>query len=110
LIIGHMGEMLPMMMVRSERAFKPGNGGANQRTLTDTFHAQVHITTSGFFTQPPLQMALETFGIDNILFSIDYPFSTNEMGVEFLKAIELSEEQVAKIAHGNADRLLGLEG
>ena len=109
LIIGHMGEMLPMMMVRSERAFKPGNGGANQRTLTDTFHQQVHITTSGFFTQPPLQIALDTFGIDNIMFSVDYPFSTNEMGIEFLNAIELPDEQVAKIAHGNADKLLNLK-
>jgi uncharacterized protein len=108
LIIGHMGEMLPMMMVRSERALKPGNGGANQRTLTDTFHQQVHITTSGFFTQPPLKIALDTFGIDNILFSIDYPFSTNEMGIEFLNAIELPDGQSAKIAHGNADRLLNL--
>ncbi|MDR3680725.1 MAG: amidohydrolase family protein [Flavipsychrobacter sp.] len=109
LIIGHMGEMLPMMMARSEKAFKPGNGGANQRTLTDTFHEQVHITTSGFFTQPPLRIALDTFGIDNIMFSVDYPFSTNEMGVEFLNTIELSDEQVAKIAHGNADKLLKLK-
>lgn len=109
LIIGHMGEMLPMMMARSERAFKPGNGGANQRTLTDTFHQQVHITTSGFFTQPPLKIALDTFGIDNIMFSVDYPFSTNEMGVEFLNAIELPGEQLAKLAHGNADKLLKLD-
>ena len=108
LVIGHMGEMLPMMMARSERAFKPGNGGANQRTLTDTFHQQLHITTSGFFTQPPLKIALDTFGIDNIMFSVDYPFSTNEMGIEFLNAIELPDEQVAKIAHGNADKLLNL--
>jgi predicted TIM-barrel fold metal-dependent hydrolase len=108
IIIGHMGEMLPMMMARSERAFKPGNGGANQRSLTDTFHNQVHITTSGFFTQPPLKIALDTFGIDNIMFSIDYPFSTNEMGIEFLNAIELPDVQVKKIAHGNADKLLNL--
>ena len=109
LIIGHMGEMLPMMMARSERAFKPGNGGANQRTLTDTFHQQLYITTSGFFTQPPLKIALDTFGVDNILFSIDYPFSTNEMGIEFLNAIDLPDEQMAKIAHGNADKLLNLK-
>jgi predicted TIM-barrel fold metal-dependent hydrolase len=109
LIIGHMGEMLPMMMARSERAFKPGNGGANRRGLTDTFHQQVHITTSGLFTQPPLRIALDTFGIDNIMFSIDYPFSTNEMGIEFLNAIELPDEQIEKIAHGNVDKLLRLK-
>jgi predicted TIM-barrel fold metal-dependent hydrolase len=108
LIIGHMGEMLPIMMARSERALKPGNGGANQRTLTETFHQQLHITTSGFFTQPPLKIALETFGIDNIMFSIDYPFSTNQMGIDFLNAIDLPAEQIEKLAHGNADRLLKL--
>jgi predicted TIM-barrel fold metal-dependent hydrolase len=108
LIIGHLGEMLPMMMARSEKAFKPGNGGANQRPLTETFHQQVHLTTSGFFTQPPLQLALDTFGVDNLMFSVDYPFSTNEMGAEFLHAINLPDEQVAKIAHGNADKLLRL--
>jgi predicted TIM-barrel fold metal-dependent hydrolase len=108
LIIGHMGEMLPMMMARSERAFKPGNGGANQRTLSETFHQQVHITTSGFFTQPPLKIAMDTFGVDNLMFSVDYPFSTNEMGIEFLDVIDLPEAQLAKIAHGNADKLLKL--
>ncbi len=109
LIIGHMGEMLPMMMARSERAFKPGSGGANQRSLIDTFRQQVHITTSGFFTQPPLQIALDTFGIDNIMFSVDYPFSTNQMGIDFLNATQLPEDQLAKIVHENADKLLNLK-
>jgi predicted TIM-barrel fold metal-dependent hydrolase len=108
IIIGHMGEMLPMMWVRSERAFTPGAGGDNQRTLSDTFREQLYITTSGFFTQPPLQLALDTFGIDNIMLSVDYPFSTNQKGIDFLNGISLPEEQLAKIAHGNADRLLGL--
>jgi predicted TIM-barrel fold metal-dependent hydrolase len=64
--------------------------------------------TSGFFTQPPLQLALDTIGIDNIIFSVDYPFSTNQMGADFLNALPLPADQVAKIAHGNADKLLKL--
>ncbi|MGZ3762153.1 MAG: amidohydrolase family protein [Mucilaginibacter sp.] len=108
IIIGHMGEMLPMMWVRSERAFKPGAGGDNQRTLSDTFRQQLYITTSGFFTQPPLRLALDTIGIDNLIFSVDYPFSSNEMGIDFLQQIQLPAEQITKIAHGNADKLLGL--
>jgi len=108
LIIGHMGEMLPMMMARCDNAFKPGQAGINERTLTDTFREQVYITTSGLFTQPPLKIAVDTFGIDNVLFSVDYPFSTNAMGREFLDAIELPQDEVEKIAHGNADRILKL--
>lgn len=108
IIIGHMGEMLPMMWARSNRVFQPGNGGKNKRTLADTFREQLYITTSGFFTQPPLQLAIDTVGIDNILFSVDYPFSSNQMGIDFLNNIPLSVDQVAKIAHRNADKLLRL--
>jgi predicted TIM-barrel fold metal-dependent hydrolase len=108
IIIGHMGEMLPMMMVRSDRAFTPGNGGANQRSLIETFRKQVFITTSGLFTQPPLRIAIDTFGVDNILFSVDYPFSSNEMGLDFLRTIQLPAAQIEQIAHGNADKLLHL--
>lgn len=110
IIIGHMGEMLPMMWARSNSVFQRGNAGKNQRTLQDTFREQLYITTSGFFTQPPLQLALDTIGIDNILFSVDYPFSTNQMGIDFLNNIPLPANQIAKIAHENADRLLGLKG
>lgn len=108
IIIGHMGEMLPMMWVRSNRSFMPGNGGDNQRSLIDTFREQLYITTSGLFTQPPLQVAIDTIGVDNIMLSVDYPFSTNQMGIDFLKEIKLPEDQIEKIAHGNADKLLKL--
>jgi predicted TIM-barrel fold metal-dependent hydrolase len=103
-----MGEMLPMMWARSNKVFQPGNGGENKRTLSDTFRHQLYITTSGFFTQPPLQTALDTIGIDNIIFSVDYPFSSNRMGIDFLNETSLPPEQLAKLAHGNADRLLNL--
>lgn len=108
LIIGHMGEMLPMMMVRSDKMFGVDRGGANQRSIIQTLHDQVYITTSGLFTLPPLQVAIDTFGIDKILFSIDYPFSTNEAGRDYLESMQLSDTDLEKIAHGNADKLLKL--
>jgi len=108
LIIGHMGEMLPMMMVRCDNQFRPEKTGINQRSVIDTLHEQVFITTSGIFTDPPLMTAIDTFGIDNIMFSVDYPFSTNEEGRKFLDNIPLPADQVEKIAHINADKLLKL--
>ena len=103
-----MGEMLPMMMVRCDSQFIPGMIGINQRTVIETLHDQVFITTSGIFTNPPLIAALDTFGIDNILFSVDYPFSSNEQGKDFLNGMPLRSDQIEKIAHGNADKLLKL--
>ena len=108
IIIGHMGEMLPMMMARCDNMFGPGRSGINKRSISQTLKDQVYITTSGIFTLPPLMTAIETFGIDNIMFSVDYPFSTNEQGVEFLNSLKLPAEQVEKIAHTNADRILKL--
>jgi predicted TIM-barrel fold metal-dependent hydrolase len=102
LIIGHMGEMLPMMMSRCDLIFKPGEAGINQRTISQTLKDQVYITTSGIFTAPPFQLALETFGIDRILFSVDYPFATNEQGKQFLAAIQLSDADLEKLCYQNA--------
>ncbi|HEX8426802.1 amidohydrolase family protein [Hymenobacter sp.] len=107
LIIGHMGETLPMLMARCDSIFQPKMTGLS-RTISETLQQQVYITTSGIFTQPPLQAAIATFGIDRVLFSVDYPFSTNDQGRAFLDAMALAPADVAKIAHGNADRLLKL--
>ena len=68
----------------------------------------MHVTTSGQFTYPPLMALLQTFGIDRVLFSIDYPFSPNDRGRAFLDGLPMAPADVEKIAHGNADRLLKL--
>jgi hypothetical protein len=68
----------------------------------------VSVTTSGLFTLPPFEVALAVFGIDRILFSVDYPYSNNLQGREFLAAVALAPADLEKLAHGNADRLLKL--
>ena len=62
----------------------------------------------GFFTMVPFMAALMTFGADHILFSVDYPFASNARTRAFLDALPVSPADRAKIAHGNADRLLRL--
>ena len=107
LIIGHMGEGLPAMLARCDQvseAYVQHLSRPISRTILD----QVWITTSGMFSQPPLLTALLTFGIDRILFSVDYPYASNEKGRAFLEALTLAPADVAKLAHGNADRLLKL--
>lgn len=108
IIIGHMGEMIPMMMSRLDEKFPVTSSSPHQRSVSQTLRDQVHITTSGIFSLPPLMTALGTFGVDNVMFSVDYPFSTNEAGKQLLDSIPLSPAEVAKIAGGNAEKLLGL--
>jgi uncharacterized protein len=67
-----------------------------------------YITTSGFFTDPPLLLSLQTVGADRIIFSVDYPYSTNEQGRVFLESASISPADKEKISHLNAERLLKL--
>jgi predicted TIM-barrel fold metal-dependent hydrolase len=69
---------------------------------------QVWVSTSGFSSTAAFLAAFMTFGADRILFSVDYPFGNNLAAVAFLKNLPVSPEDRQKIAHQNADALLGL--
>ena len=108
LIIGHMGEMLPVMLARDDDVFKLDIEHLS-RSISQTILDQVWITTSGIFTEPPLLAALLTFGIDRIMFSVDYPYVSNALGRAFFDRIVLFPGDMAKLTHGNADSLLKLK-
>jgi predicted TIM-barrel fold metal-dependent hydrolase len=42
-----------------------------------------------------------------MMYSVDYPFSANTRGRDFLAELDLSAGDMAKLTHGNAQRLLG---
>jgi predicted TIM-barrel fold metal-dependent hydrolase len=108
IIIGHMGEMLPVMLDRLDKVSALDTGHL-QRPISRAILDQVWITTSGIFTEPPLLAAQMTFGMDRILFSVDYPFAPNMAGRRFLNSISLAPADMAKLCHGNADALLKLK-
>ncbi len=108
LIIGHMGEGLPFAMVRSSGML---SGPAKlKQTVAEYFKTNIHLTTSGYFTLPPLQCALDVVGIERMMFSVDYPFSANTKGREFLEEVAgmMSVEDLEKLVGGNAEKVLGL--
>lgn len=107
LVVGHLGEALPFMLDRTTTRL-PRTISGLQRSVAEYFQENIHLTTSGFFFIPPLLNTLLAVGADRIMFSIDYPFSTNEEGRAFLEALPVSPADRAKIAHGNAKRLLRL--
>jgi len=47
-------------------------------------------------------------GVDNVLFSVDWPYESNVAAVEFLKRQPLGPHEMEKVAHGNAERILRL--
>jgi len=108
LIIGHMGEMLPMMLQRIDEVSAVDTDHLS-RPVSRAILDQVWLTTSGIFSEPPLLAALLTFGIDRIMFSVDYPYSPNSKGRDFLGRLSLAPADMAKFTHRNADALLKLK-
>jgi predicted TIM-barrel fold metal-dependent hydrolase len=103
-ILGHLGEGLPFLLWRINNGLaRPGQKPVQFR---DIFSTHFSITTSGFFADPALLLCVQEMGIDRILFAVDYPFEANAPGPEWLARVPLCDEDKAKIASGNARRLL----
>ena len=60
-------------------------------------------------TATPFLATLLTFGIDRIMFSVDYPYAPNAAGRKFLDRLSLAPADMVKLTHGNADALLKLK-
>ena len=109
IVIGHMGEMLPFQLDRilgaEKRIF-----AANKRGLREVWDENLWITTSGMVGLGPFSCLLRTTKIERILYSVDYPFSSNEQGMQFLEEVKKSEmvteQQLAMIGYKNAEVLL----
>lgn len=110
-VIGHMGEMLPFQLDRCASASERWE--KKQRGLRQVWRENIWVTTSGMFSLTPLKCLLETIPIDHVLYSVDYPFSSNEKGFSFLEEIEKSKlitaEDMELFAYKNAENLLGVK-
>ncbi|KAJ8608144.1 hypothetical protein MRB53_039823 [Persea americana] len=72
-----MGETLPYMIERIQAV--TGRWG-KKRTLEDVWNSNLWITTSGMFSLNSMRCLIGACAKDRVLFSVDYPFSTNETG------------------------------
>jgi predicted TIM-barrel fold metal-dependent hydrolase len=108
-ILGHLGEGLPFMLHRIQdqtqlAALRRGLKRTPAQYLTEN----LTVTCSGNFFAPAFLCAVGALGIDNVLFSVDWPYESNSAAVEFLKRQPLGPHDLAKVAHLNAERVLRL--
>ena len=108
IVVGHMGEGLPfwywrvgedLARIAKDRLYKP---------VQQYFHDNLWITTSAFFRDELLALALATLGEDRIMFSVDYPMASARVAADWLRAVDLPTATKEEIAHGNAERLIGI--
>jgi hypothetical protein len=107
LIVGHMGETLPSMLQRMDRSLDQRITKL-ERPVSAYLRENLHYTFSGFnFTPVFLNLLLEV-GVDRIMFSADYPYSSMQKARSFLDNLPVSAGDRERIAHENATRLLKL--
>ena len=106
IILGHLGEGLPFYLWRVNQAL--ARNRFVKKSFREYFTEHFWITTSGFFSNPALQCCIAEMGLDRIMFSIDYPFVDNELGMAWIDDLPVTGEDRAKLLGGTAKRLLRL--
>ena len=95
-----MGEMLPFMLDRVIR-FAGKQWPERKRDLQTVWDQNGYVTTAGMFSLAPMACLLRVCEIEHILYSVDYPFESNEEGREFMRTLSQSglctDEQMDKI-------------
>ncbi|MFZ0592266.1 MAG: amidohydrolase family protein [Bryobacteraceae bacterium] len=105
-IVGHMGETLPFMLPRLD--VMPMIMTKLSRPISSYLRENIHYTFSGFnFTATFLDLLLQV-GVDRIMFSADYPYSSMAHARMFLEQLPVSASDRERIAHGNAEHLMRL--
>ncbi len=110
-VIGHLGEGLPASLWRIDHRINamPDVGMPAKKPLSEYFRRNFYTTTSGNFFTPTLMGAIAFMGVDRVMFSVDYPFEHMSEAAAWFDGLDvLSPDDKAKIARGNAEKLLKL--
>jgi hypothetical protein len=107
-ILGHLGEGIPFHLRRIDDTLTTVMTGLT-KPVSAYFREHFWITTSGYFYNDAFQLTRETFGDDRLIFSVDYPFADNQRARAWFNHLDLAPTVRDKIAHGTADKLLGLD-
>ncbi len=105
LLIGHLGEGLPFMLPRLELTL-PTEVTKLNHPIGAYLRENLHYTFSGFNYLPTFLDLLLQVGAERIMFSADYPYASMARARAFLEQLPVSPADKARIAHGNAERLL----
>jgi predicted TIM-barrel fold metal-dependent hydrolase len=108
IIIGHYGEMLPFILERVNNLSK--QWGTRKRSFMQVYNENIWLTTSGVWSFNLLATILRNTRIERIMYSVDYPFASNEAGLAIMEELRKSglvtEKEFEMIAHKNAEALL----
>ena len=105
-IVPHLGGTLPFLIQRLDhmaQRYMPGKGVPREELRKFWYD-----TVNGY--PPSLQLAIETFGMEKIVFGTDWPFwkgEAHQLAADYISQSGLTAAQIAAIDSGNARALFG---
>jgi len=110
-ILGHMGETLPLNLWRFDSRWPVSHRGSMTLAQPPSFYIKrnIAVTTSGVCSDISLRCALDAMGTDRVMFSVDYPFEKPELAVQFIREARVSDAERTLVASENARRILRID-
>ena len=117
LVIGHMGECMPLQLYRFD--WMQGNadgrphlrGGKQvklQQPVSYYFHNNIWITTSGVAWEPAIKFCQDVLGPDRVLYAMDYPYQQSYDEVAAYDRMGIAPEHKKMLMEDNARRVFRL--
>jgi predicted TIM-barrel fold metal-dependent hydrolase len=125
IIVGHQFEALSWMAWRTDYSFQPDASGGLKRTIKEYLRENFYggILAGDFANQESGAVdgswslsynaylgMVNLIGIDGVVFTTDYPYANMKAAHQFLDQMPINLGDKEKIAHLNAECLLGLKG
>jgi gamma-resorcylate decarboxylase len=108
IVIGHMGELLPFAVARTEQRLSRIPTVSLERTPQECLQENFWLTTSGNFHTPSLLGTMMQVGADRLLFAADHPFERTAEAADWFDKAPISEADRRKIGRTNAEALFGI--
>lgn len=111
-VVPHIGGLIPYSLGRLDKGFRTHPPCSEHIKRPPSEYLKNLYIDSVAFERESLRFAVERWGADRVMLGSDYPQAMGELDscVEDVEALDLPEEQKARIRGGNAKRLLKLTG
>jgi predicted TIM-barrel fold metal-dependent hydrolase len=118
LVIGHLGECLPLHLYRFDWMQSNADGVPGLRQGAPTvrlrhpvshyFFNNVWVTTSGVGWEPAVKFCMDVLGPDRVLYAMDYPYQQSSDEVAVYDRLDLSPEHKRMLMQSNAEAVFKL--
>lgn len=112
IILGHCAEGLPFLIHRVDHRMAvstPGTNGKHTKDMMYYLQKNFWATCAGVRRDSTLRNTVEEMGEGRVMFSVDYPYESNEDAADWFDGMAMNENSRAAIGWENAKRLLKIE-